>query len=78
MNPTEAVRNQKLLVRFQEVTNDFPLGFTVSQAHITPLPNTVNPRPPSSPPIPFLPGKAERINHRDGSMPLIGLLHKAV
>lgn len=43
--PAEAVRNQSVLVHFQKVTNDFPLGFTVSPAHITPTTNPWHPHP---------------------------------
>lgn len=74
-HPTEAARNQRVLVRFLEVTNDFPLGFTASPAHITPTTQTQTPTPPPLP-APFFPGGAEPINHRDGSMTLIGLLRK--
>lgn len=58
--PTEAVRNQSVLVRFPEVTNDFPLGLTVSPAHITP---TVNPDPPLTH-TPFLPGSGANQSQR--------------
>lgn len=77
-HPIEAITNQSVLLRFQEMTNDFPLGFTVSPAHITPAPNSDTPltHPPTANSLPS--GEAVPINHRDRSMPLIGLLHKAV
>ncbi len=53
--PTEAVRNQSVLARFLEVTNEFPLGFTVSPAHITPTANPVTTLLSS-----FLPGEQSR------------------
>lgn len=58
--PTEADRNQSVPMLFQEVTNDFPLGFTVSPAHIarTAPPSTHHHHQPT--PHPFLPGKRSR------------------